>query len=125
MIKLGPITENTGLYEYSIVTDTNRGKLFVYARDVHTFFRYYKYEVLDFCRNNGFTCYYNWPRETPQPHVCPYEDPDDLMNERIFGGTGGPQGGPFMVEEKVTQMSIFHHQTPRKISKSNSTYIKF
>ena len=68
VIKLGPISDDTGLYEYSIVTDTNRGKLFVYARDVRTFYWRYKHEVLQFCRENGFTEYYNWPRETPQPY---------------------------------------------------------
>jgi len=72
VIKLGPLHDNR--YEYSIVTDNNNASLYVYARDIHKFRHYFQDDVIKFCRDAGFTNYYNQPIETPQPSACDYPD---------------------------------------------------
>lgn len=72
VIKLGPVSNITDQYQYAIVTDMNKGSLYIYARCVHDFRKDYKDEALKFCHDNGFKSYYNEPKETPQPASCQY-----------------------------------------------------
>jgi len=76
VIKLGPVNKESGLYEYSVVTDSNAVSLYVYARDLHKFHHIYKKEVEQFCHDAGFSSYFNQPLESPQPPPCKYYDED-------------------------------------------------
>lgn len=59
VLDLGPIVN--GLYDYSIVSDDKGLSLFVLARNVDSFYKYYDEQVLDFLKNTGFTKKYNSP----------------------------------------------------------------
>ena len=72
-MKLGPVDPYRNQYLYSIVTDINKGALYIYARDKRDFKWRFEHEALDFCSKNGFTNYDNRPIETPQPPVCRYD----------------------------------------------------
>ena len=59
VLELGPIVD--GIYDYSIVSDDKALSLFVLARDVDNFYKYYNEEVLKSLESFGFTKKYNTP----------------------------------------------------------------
>lgn len=59
IVDLGPIVDDS--YEYSIVSDDKQLTLFVLARDVDRFFKYYDDVVLEYIESMGFTNNYNKP----------------------------------------------------------------
>ncbi|XP_072023731.1 uncharacterized protein [Amphiura filiformis] len=75
IIKLGPLEESypsVPLYQYAVVTDSNRLTLFVLARNVQEFNARFKDEVLSFIEEEGFTRFYNAPKQTVQTPDCKY-----------------------------------------------------
>ena len=81
VIKLGEVNKNTGLYEYSIVTDLNGVSLIVFTRDLRRFRHVYEDDVIDFCNKMGFSSYYNQPVESPQPRSCKYYSEDNRSSD--------------------------------------------
>ena len=71
VVKLGPLTKD-GKYAYSIVTSPFKSMLYVLARDPQTFRMKYMNEVFDYLNKNGFTYFFNKPRETYQESDCLY-----------------------------------------------------
>ena len=68
---LGPVSSDSGLYDWAVVTDNNQLSLFVLARDVATFEQEYDADVTALLKDMGFTS----PRNTPIPTVqdgCAY-----------------------------------------------------
>ena len=72
MIQLGPPTYKGNLYQYSVVTDSSDTNLFVLARNVTEFKLNYEAEVLSKLESQGFTKYYNKPRDIYQGDDCVY-----------------------------------------------------
>ena len=72
VIQLGPPTSKGYYYEYSVVTDNSDTNLFVLARNVTEFKMKYDAEVLSKLESQGFTKYYNKPREIYQGTDCVY-----------------------------------------------------
>ncbi|EDO36965.1 predicted protein, partial [Nematostella vectensis] len=69
VVKLGPVSD--GQYQYSIVTDSTTLQLFILSRDPSTYSKYND-EVMAFCKENGFTHFWNKPRKTYQSEDCKY-----------------------------------------------------
>lgn len=59
VLELGPIVDN--YYDYSIVSDNKGYSLYVLARDVERFYKYYDDDVLNSLDEFGFTKKYNKP----------------------------------------------------------------
>ena len=72
MIQLGPPTYEGNLYQYAVVTDSSDISLFVLARNVTEFKLNYEAEVLSKLESQGFTKYYNKPRDIYQGDDCVY-----------------------------------------------------
>ena len=70
MIQLGPPTYQGYYYEYAVVTGGDN--LFVLARNVTEFKLSYDTEVLSKLESQGFTEYYNRPRDIYQGTDCVY-----------------------------------------------------
>ena len=64
VIELGPIVNNQ--YDYSIVSDNFKISLFVLARNVESYFKYYNDQVQVSLQNFGFTNKLNKPIQTDQ-----------------------------------------------------------
>jgi len=64
VIELGPVVNNQ--YDYSIVSDNFKLSLFVLARNVNNYFKYYNDQVQESLQNFGFTNRLNKPIETNQ-----------------------------------------------------------
>jgi apolipoprotein D and lipocalin family protein len=69
VIELGPIVNNQ--YDYAIVSDNVKLSLFVLARDVENYFKYYNDDIQESLKNFGFTRYINKPLITNQTN-CTY-----------------------------------------------------
>jgi lipocalin len=72
ILSLGPKNAD-GLYDYSIVSDPLKAYLFVLARDVNTFEKKYKDNVLSELEDLGFNKKYNSPIATYHGEDCVYE----------------------------------------------------
>ena len=59
VIELGPIVDD--MYDYTIISDDKKLSLFVLARDVDKFLKYYNDDVLKSLENFGFDKFYNEP----------------------------------------------------------------
>lgn len=59
VIELGPIVDD--MYDYTIISDDKKLSLFVLARDVDKFLKYYNNDVLKSLENFGFDKFYNEP----------------------------------------------------------------
>ena len=92
IIKLGPLEEtfpSVPLYQYAVVTDSQRVTLFVLARDPQEFRARFDEEVLAFVKEEGFTRFYNAPKATVQEPDCIYAGvppPDAKEMEVIDSG---------------------------------------
>ena len=64
VLELGPIVNN--YYDYAIVSDDKALSLFVLARDVDNFYKYYDEQVLQSLNDFGFTKKYNMPKTMNQ-----------------------------------------------------------
>lgn len=64
VIELGPVVDNQ--YDYSIVSDNFKISLFVLARNVESYFKYYNDQVQESLQNFGFTNKLNKPIQTDQ-----------------------------------------------------------
>ena len=82
VIKLGEVNKETGLYEYSIVTDSNGVSLYVFTRDLRRFRHVYQHDVIEFCNKAGFSSYFNQPIVSPQPPPCKYYPDDDFVDNQ-------------------------------------------
>lgn len=74
VLDLGPINAETGLYDWSIVSDPFTAYLFVLARDVEDFNEKYDAEVSQKLVDLGFTKKFNSPIATYQKEDCLYEE---------------------------------------------------
>ena len=72
VIQLGPPTYQGYYYEYAVVTDSSDTNLFVLARNVTEFKMKYDAEILSKLESQGFTKFYNKPREIYQGTDCAY-----------------------------------------------------
>ena len=72
MIQLGPPTYEGNFYQYAVVTDRLNINLFVLARNVTEFKLNYEAEVLSKLESQGFTKFYNRPRDIYQGDDCVY-----------------------------------------------------
>ena len=72
MIQLGPPTYEGNLYQYAVVTGSSDIILFVLARNVTEFKVNYEAEVLSKLESQGFTKFYNRPRDIYQGDDCVY-----------------------------------------------------
>ena len=72
MIQLGPPTYEGNFYQYAVVTDSSDISLFVLARNVTEFKLNYDAEVLSKLESQGFTKFYNRPRDIYQGDDCVY-----------------------------------------------------
>ena len=72
VIQLGPPTYQGYYYEYAVVTDRYDINLFVLARNVTDFKLNYDAEVLSKLKSQGFTKFYNKPRDIYQGTDCVY-----------------------------------------------------
>jgi len=73
VIQLGPPTYKGYFYQYAVVTGDCRGLyLFVLARNATEFKQNYEAEVLTKLESQGFTKFYNKPRESYQGNDCVY-----------------------------------------------------
>lgn len=70
VLALGP--EVDGLYEWSIVTNSDQQYLFVFARDYNTFKEKYDGEVLAKCKDLNYILFYS-PLTVHQGSDCKYE----------------------------------------------------
>lgn len=73
IFKLGPIVN--GVYEYSLITDSDDRQLFVLARDVAVFLDQYDDEVREYLALVGFTGNLKQPIVVSHPKDCVYLDP--------------------------------------------------
>lgn len=78
VVQLGPATYKGGLYQYSVVTDELLYSLFVLARNVTDFKMTYEEQVLDKLKEQGFTKFYDKPKEIYQGSDCVYPDVKSL-----------------------------------------------
>ena len=60
VIDIGPIVNDQ--YDYAVVSDNKKLSLFILARDVNNFMKYYNNDVLKTVNDFGFTKVYNKPR---------------------------------------------------------------
>lgn len=74
VVQLGPPTYKGGLYQYSVVSDYLRFSLFVLARNVTEFKENYDAQVLAKLREQGFTKFFDKPKEIYQGTDCVYQD---------------------------------------------------
>jgi len=72
VVQLGPPTFKGNYYQYSVVSGPGKTGLFVLARDIAEFKQNYEEEVLAKLKEQGFTRFYNKPRETYQENNCIY-----------------------------------------------------
>ena len=72
VIQLGPPTYEGNFYQYAVVTDSSDISLFVLARNVTEFKVNYEVEVLSKLESQGFTKFYNRPRDIYQGDDCVY-----------------------------------------------------
>jgi len=72
VIQLGPPTYKGYFYQYAVVTDNFNLSLFVLARNTTEFKQNYEAEVLTKLDSQGFTKFYNKPRESYQGNDCVY-----------------------------------------------------
>jgi len=72
VIQIGPPTYKENFYQYSVVTDASNLNLFVLARNVTQFKENYEATVLDKLEQQGFTKFYNKPKEIYQGNDCEY-----------------------------------------------------
>jgi len=72
VVQLGPPTFNGTYYQYSVVTGPDAVSLFVLARDVTEFKQKYEEDVMAVLKQQGFTKFYNKPKETYQGADCMY-----------------------------------------------------
>ena len=78
VVQLGPATYEGGLYQYSVVTDELLYGLFVLARNVTDFKMTYEEQVLTKLKEQGFTKFYDKPKEIYQGNDCDYPDVKSL-----------------------------------------------
>ena len=72
VVQLGPATYKGGLYQYSVVSDFSLYSLFVLARNVTEFKMTYEEQVLAKLKEQGFTKFFDKPKETYQGEDCVY-----------------------------------------------------
>ena len=80
VVQLGPATYTGGLYQYSVVSDYLRYSLFVLARNVTEFKMMYEEQVLAKLKEQGFTKFFDKPKETYQGKDCVYQDVKNVVN---------------------------------------------
>jgi lipocalin len=68
---LGPVSEENGLYSYSVVSDPLKATLFVLARNVSEFYTVWNATVWALLEELGFTGLLNYPLLTVQ-EGCTY-----------------------------------------------------
>ena len=69
---MGPATYQEGLYQYSVVSDYLLYSLFVLARNVTDFKMTYEEQVLAKLKEQGFTKFFDKPKEIYQEEDCVY-----------------------------------------------------
>ena len=80
VVQLGPPTYTGGLYQYSVVSDYLLYSLFVLARNVTDFKVTYEEQVLAKLKEQGFTKFFDKPKETYQGKDCVYRDVKNVFN---------------------------------------------
>uniref|UniRef100_A0A915PCC1 Lipocalin/cytosolic fatty-acid binding domain-containing protein n=1 Tax=Setaria digitata TaxID=48799 RepID=A0A915PCC1_9BILA len=93
IINVGPNYTNTTegkekekLYQYMVVTDTNRLSLSVYARHPMTFYQKYNEEVVKFLEQAGFggKVFWNSPRPIYQGADCEWPSEKEVFARRVL-----------------------------------------
>jgi len=72
VIQLGPPTYKGYFYQYAVVSDSCNLNLFVLARNGTEFKQNYETKVFIKPKSQGFTQFYNKPRESYQGNDCLY-----------------------------------------------------